>query len=98
MQGSDTTRESRSSDWLLLALLALEAAVRSHDDLLALLNDSAPRAPSKVEPIEAAVTLAWGDGLLAQNGKHLLDLRFTAFDQTRQTFGKTKEFAQSLQT
>jgi len=42
MQGSDTTRESRSSDWLLLALLALEAAVRSHDDLLALLNDFRP--------------------------------------------------------
>jgi hypothetical protein len=47
-------RESGSSDLFVLARLALESAVRSHADLLELLNDPVPRsAPVKPAAIEA---------------------------------------------
>ena len=50
-------RESRSGDWLILARLALESAIRNEGDLVAMLNDGAPtRTPPKgrAMPAEAA--------------------------------------------
>jgi hypothetical protein len=53
--------EARSNDLFILAKVTLRAAIRDRDDLLALLNESAPRAPAKPAPIGA---VARGDGLL----------------------------------
>jgi hypothetical protein len=44
--------ESRSSDLLILARVALEAAIRTDGDLLALLETSPTRAPAKPAPVE----------------------------------------------
>jgi hypothetical protein len=51
-------REARSQDYCVMARVCLEAAVRTRDDLLDLLNDPAPqRSPAKSRPI-AVVALA----------------------------------------
>lgn len=56
-RAADAMRESRSNDWLILARLALQAAIRSADDLDAL--DSVPmRTPKKRAPAEAAAMAA----------------------------------------
>jgi hypothetical protein len=47
---------SRSSDLPVLARVALTAAIRNEDDLLALLDNSPTRAPAK--PVPDAVALA----------------------------------------
>lgn len=47
-------RESRSADWFVLARVALEAAIRNQDDLVALLAASEPK-PKTVKPLSAAI-------------------------------------------
>jgi hypothetical protein len=56
---SDRRAHQSGTDLFTLGAHHLEAAVRSRDDLLDFLNDSAPtRAPAKPEPLEAAPALA----------------------------------------
>jgi len=43
---------ARSSDLFILAKAALRAAIRDHDNRLALINDSTG-APARPEPVEA---------------------------------------------
>ena len=44
-------RESRSNDLLILACVALQAAIRSEDDIFALLKDT-PTPPALPPPVE----------------------------------------------
>jgi hypothetical protein len=45
--------EARSQDWYVLARLALQAAVRTRDDVATLLDDPPARSPAKPGPVEA---------------------------------------------
>jgi len=47
-------RESRSNDLLILARVALQAAIRSEDDIFALLKDT-PTPPAIPPPVELAL-------------------------------------------
>jgi hypothetical protein len=56
-RAADAMREARSQDYYVMAKISLEAAVRSRDDLLELLNDGAPM-PAPVKPGPLAIALA----------------------------------------
>jgi hypothetical protein len=48
-------RQNGSRDFFVLARAALEGAIRSREDLIAILDEPAPgRPPRKVAPVEAA--------------------------------------------
>ena len=49
-------RQNGSRDFFVLARVALEGAIRSRADLVAILDEPAPtRAPRKVAPVEATL-------------------------------------------
>jgi hypothetical protein len=53
-RAASAMRESRSNDLLILARVALQAAIRSEDDLFALLKDTTT-PPAFPPPVELAI-------------------------------------------